>query len=406
MKLALRILLGLVVVAALFLGGCAKNPHLAGGILYLSQQNYEKAVRELETAVEQEPNNGEAHLKLAMAYAEIGDTKRAGEEFNRALELNPKLQKDVEANRKHYWVEHFNEGVRLSQEEKAFEEAAKEFERAIELDPIDVRAYTNLGFCYTQLGEHEKALALFEKAAELNPTDETSRRNLAGIYEDIAKNHFKTGDYPEAIRFYGKALELEPDRINCAFQLGICHFQKASAETSATAARADYQKALELYSRVLEQEPEEVDVIFNMGIANLALDNMDEAIKLLQQSVDKDPKVSEFHKILGRAYARSGMQELAVTELVISKALDPNRGRRMTDIDGWISPDAVKARYGEPGDIATSLQEFGKPEEIYSYEESGSVVEVWFYWSKGTGVYFVGGKTPPQNRVIFKPQEG
>ncbi len=405
MKVALRLLLAVAVAGILSVSGCAKNPHLAGGILYLSQKNFEKAVRELEMAVEQEPDNGEAHLKLAMAYAEIGETKKAGSEFDRALELDPKLQNDVDANRRHYWVEHFNEGVRLSQEEKDFKEAALEFEKAIDIDPLDVRAYTNLGFCYTQLGEHEKALSLFEKATELAPTDETSKRNLAGIYEDIAKNHFKSGNYVEAIRFYEKALELAPDRINCVFQLGICHFQKASTETSAVAARPSYEKALELYARVLEQEPDDVDVIFNMGIANLALDNQEEAISLLKRAVDIDPKVPEFHKILGRAYARAGSQELAVTELVISKALDTSRGRRMTDVDGWISPDAVKARYGDVGDVMTSLQTLGKPDEIYSYQESGSIVEVWFYWAKGRGVYFVNGKTPPENIVSFAPRE-
>lgn len=406
MKVVLRSLLVFVGVAVLVLGGCGQNPHLSGGRLYLSQKNFEKAVRELEIAVEQEPENGFAHLNLAMAYGEIGETKKAGEEFDKALELNPKLSKDVETNRRHYWVEHFNEGVRLSQEEKNFEEAAKEFEKAIELDPRDVRAYSNLGFSLTQLGEHEKALALFEKAAELEPTDETSRKNLARVYEDIAKNHFKNRNYTEAIRFYQRALDLEPDGLNCLLQLGICHSQKASAETTLALARPDYEKALEFYSRVLEKEPDNVDIIYNMGLTNLAIDNLDEAIQLLKKAVDMDPTVSDFHKILGRAYARAGEQESAVTELVISKALDTSRGKRMADIDGWIAPDAVKARYRDVGDLPATLQELGQPEEIYSYQESGSLVEVWFYWSKGTALYFVNGKTPPANKVSFSPREG
>jgi Flp pilus assembly protein TadD len=405
---SLLVVLAVSVVSAgtLALSGCAKNPHLAGGILYLSQRNYPKALTELTTAVQQEPKNGLAHLKLAMAYAETGDTKNAGQEFDKAVALEPKLKKDTDANRKHYWVEHFNEGVRLSSQEKNYESAAKEFEKAIDLDPRDPRAYSNLAFCYTQLGKHKEALGIFEKAAAIAPNDPTARKNLAAVYLDLGKEYFTQENYADAITFYEKALELGSDSVSVMFQLGNCYFQRATAETSTVSARPEFEKAGGFYERVLRSAPDDVDAMANLGMVKLALEKVNEAIQLLSSVVNKAPKVQEFHKLLGIAYTRAGEGEMAVTELVTSKALDPNRGKRISDLDSWLSPDGMKARYGDTGDMTKAVQELGTPQEVFVYQESGVLVESWFYWSKGTALYFVNGKTPPKNRLTFSPVAG
>jgi|GEM_PF-2224954 len=402
---SLLIIFAVSIVASgiLALSGCAKNPHLAGGILYLSQKNYEKATKELETAVQQEPNNALAHLKLAMAYAEIGETKKAGQEFDRAVSLDPKLRKDADANRKHYWVEHFNEGVRLSSQEKKYDAAAIEFQKAIDLDPTDPRALSNLAFSYTQLGKREEALAMFEQAAKIAPNDPTARKNLAAVYMDIGKEYFKQENYSDAISFYQKALDLGADSVNVMFQLGNCYFQEATAETSATAAKPVYETAGSFYETVLKKSPDDLDAMANLGMVKLALDQVPEAIQLLNNVASRNPKVPEFHRILVRAYAKSGEQELAVTELVFSKALDPTKGKRVADLESWLSPDGMKARYSDPSEMKKALQDLGTPEDVYEYDESGSMVEVWFYWTKGFAVYFANGKMPPKNRVTFVP---
>ena len=40
---------------------------------YLDELNYEKAIAELEHAIEIEPNNAEAYIALAEVYVEMGD---------------------------------------------------------------------------------------------------------------------------------------------------------------------------------------------------------------------------------------------------------------------------------------------------------------------------------------------
>jgi tetratricopeptide (TPR) repeat protein len=388
-------------IGAFAVTGCAQNPHLSGGRLYRSQKVYDKAQRELELAVQQEPNNPLAHLELGMVYAEIGETKKAGEEFEKTLQLDPKKQKDVDANRQHYWVEHFNAGIRLSNEEQNFAEAAKEFQKAVDLDPKDVRAYTNLAFCLRKIGQVDEALALFQQALILNPTDANARRNLAASYLDMARSEAREKRYVEAIMLYEKAAELDTTLTDTQFELANAYSEAALAESIAVARSQYYDKAVSLYLRVLEREPDNIDATFNLGTAYLAMDKLDEALPLLQRAVNMDPKAFDFHYRLGRAYARAENVEMAAAEIVMSKALQT--GTAQTDLDAWFGGEAMKARYPDVTAQNKALQANGRPEQVFTYDESGVAVEVWFYWTKGLGLYFVNGSAPAISKVEFAP---
>jgi len=388
-------------IGAFAVTGCAQNPHLSGGRLYRSQKVYDKAQRELELAVQQEPNNPLAHLELGMVFAEIGETKKAGQEFEKTLQLDPKMQKDVDANRQHYWVEHFNAGIRLSNEEQNFAAAAEEFQKAVDLDPKDVRAYTNLAFCLRKTGRPDEALALFQKALTLNPTDPNARKNLAASYLDMARSESKEKRYVDAIMLYEKAAELDSTYTDAQFELANAYSEAALAESIAVARTQYYDKAVSLYSRVLERDPKNIDATFNLGTAYLAMDRLDEAMPLLQAAVNMDPKANDFHYRLGRAYARAGSIEMATAEIVMSTALQ--RGTSQTDLDVWFGADAMKARYPDATAQTKALEANGRPDQVYTYEESGVTVEVWFYWTKGLGLYFVNGTAPAINKVEFTP---
>jgi hypothetical protein len=63
----------------------------------------------------------------------------------------------------------------------------------------------------------------------------------------------------------------------------------------------------------------------------------------------------------------------------------------------------MKSRYPDVAAQNKVLQANGKPEQVYTYEESGGTVETWFYWTKGLGFYFVNGGAPAINKVEFAP---
>jgi len=67
-------------------------------------------------------------------------------------------------------------------------------------------AYGNLGFVYRQMGELIKAKQCFEMALQSSPDRTRAMIGLGLIAE-------KNGDVPEAVRWYGRALAVQPDDV-------------------------------------------------------------------------------------------------------------------------------------------------------------------------------------------------
>ncbi len=84
---------------------------------------------------------------------------------------------------------------------KDFDNAIKEFTRAIELSPKYAVAYANRGVAYMQQKKLNLALDDLKKAAELNPQDNMVRYNLAALYT-------LQGQKDRALDSLDKALEL------------------------------------------------------------------------------------------------------------------------------------------------------------------------------------------------------
>lgn len=69
---------------------------------------------------------------------------------------------------------HYNMGVLFTQN-KNYPLAVKEFLRALDFDPNNVKAHYNLGYIYSeQMDKHDEAMSHFEKYLELNPDGKES----------------------------------------------------------------------------------------------------------------------------------------------------------------------------------------------------------------------------------------
>src|SRR6185436_13197064 len=84
-----------LILFAVVSASCSRDPQklkmrdLAGGDEFIASKNYPEAVIKYRSAVQRDPNFGEARFKLANAYAAQGDQRNALREYVRAADLMP-----------------------------------------------------------------------------------------------------------------------------------------------------------------------------------------------------------------------------------------------------------------------------------------------------------------------------
>jgi len=120
-------------------------------------------------------NNYMAHLNLASALLERGETQKALYHYDKTIRIN------------NYHAANYNKGViyfRLGQYQKAM----MNFHEAIRVKPDYAEAYYNLGIIYHTLGQHEVALKNFNEAIRIMPNHAGAYNNRAFIYLTMKNN--------------------------------------------------------------------------------------------------------------------------------------------------------------------------------------------------------------------------
>ena len=166
------------------------NAALQTGSDLLESGETEKAIEVLNRAVQLDPDLAEAYFKLGIAYALIEKRDEIAEiEANTAEANTEKPKKEKKSN-----------------SEMAFEKAVSAYKKLTAANPEDHLAFFNLGRSYNKLNEDEKAGSALEQAVKLNPDDTEYQTELGAI-------RIKLANYQAAIGPLKRALELDPDNI-------------------------------------------------------------------------------------------------------------------------------------------------------------------------------------------------
>ena len=118
--------------------------------------------------------------------------------------------------------DHLHLGEYLARKGK-IDEAIAAWEKAIELRPHYVAAYTNLGAAYGQKRMIDQSISASKKATELDPHNATAYYNLGTAY-GIGEN------YEEAFASFFKAIELNPSYAEPHYGLAVCYYATGKYE--------------------------------------------------------------------------------------------------------------------------------------------------------------------------------
>ena len=147
----------------------------------------------------------------------------------------------------------------------------------------DVQKYWKEGLDFKKNGNYDQALSSLDKALDLNLPD-----HQPTILVDKGNIYFDTFDYQNAISFYEKALNLDPQFTSAFYNIAL------SYENLGNYARAEVY-----YNKILEIFPEDLKVLLNMGNIFVTTKKLDEALKYYEKVLVLDPKNYDAHYGIG-----------------------------------------------------------------------------------------------------------
>ncbi len=170
------------------------------------------------------------------------------EKYDQALEVF----EEFETKYPQIYQVHLNIGncyLNKGELDKAEEEFQLVLDKTLEMhgdyksDPAtSLRAFTGLGELYLQKEDFEKGQEYFAKALEISPEDEVAAYNVGQIF-------FSNQRPDEAIKYYKLAIQIKEDWSKPYLRLGYAYLNKG-----------DYDAALEYLNKFVEMDPENPEV--------------------------------------------------------------------------------------------------------------------------------------------------
>lgn len=278
-----------------------------------------RLISELHAQIEEAPNDPALRVRLGEAYAAAGQHKDAVRELNVALEINPEhtgaylvlglialMEKDYQAADSYFLkIIELTEGyefknLQLNRElafyylgESAldtarYEDAIGYFKAAIRMNKGSADAYFGLGLAFKGIEEYMAALDNFEIALAFDP-------KFAQAHYEIGQIYLAEDDRINAAVHFARAAMLAPDNdlpAEALASLGTVEEWEAKAREALAAEEMDAALEAALVTRALVQEDVRYvvlhgEVLEAMGDVDNALDVYAEALALAPE----DPAV-------------------------------------------------------------------------------------------------------------------
>lgn len=261
------------------------------------------------------------HLVRGTAQLQLKNTAAARQDFEAARAI---AQRDPVV---------YNSLALVSLAENKPQDAITFFETALNVDATNFDALNGLITLYAQSQQLDKAHAQIDRAisaypnvaslrylkaqvygyqqnassvqAELNKALEIDQ-NYLPAYSALASLYINAKQEDLAIAEYRKIIERRPDNATAYTLIGILEDQKKNHEAAA-----------ENYRKALEKDPNAVIAANNLAwlYAVTGTGNLDEAMRLAQGVVQKNPNVAGFIDTLGWVYYKKNLHTAAVEQL-------------------------------------------------------------------------------------------
>jgi tetratricopeptide (TPR) repeat protein len=218
---ALRVLLfwGLGFSLLVLANRSLAEDHMAKGRELEDRTLYGPAMAEYQRVIKEDPANAaEAHYRIGVLSNMLGNSEGAVQEFRAALQLNP----DHTEARKAVAAFHINRGTTARQQHR-LDEAVRELQDAVNVDPGSSTAHLELGLAYEESGRLTEAGQEYQAAVTADPKNMTAQLRLGQ-----ALNGQK--QYEQAVPAFKAVVESNPDKAEAYAGLGVAYFHQGQRD--------------------------------------------------------------------------------------------------------------------------------------------------------------------------------
>ena len=331
-----------------------KDSLIALGEIYYILNLNQQAANYLERALYEDPQNPDAHLKLARVYEKMGNADKAANAYNFALSKSNENQ-DILNSLENIW------------------------KQKIYNDPNNFEAHANLGAIYQKIGNIAGALEEYKTAERLNPSSVVTRLNLGTLfqqekqyetaieaYDSILKlypNHMSAyyykaqclkalGMHDAAVQNYKLALSLDPDNKNIQDELFELYKKDMTPD----------EMLKYLYNEV-QNSPNDPAKLYEYAYQLHKNNKLDDAIIYYKKSVQLDPANLNAYINLSLAYKQKSQIDNAMSVLKNAKTKFPNN-------------EQVKKQYAQLEEEAKSLL-YSNASKLYSQKKYKDALDLY-----------------------------
>jgi eukaryotic-like serine/threonine-protein kinase len=217
--------------------GIADSYIVLGDYTYLPPKEVAAKAKEASTkALALDDSLAEAHNSLAAVKELEWNWEEAGKEYRRAIELNPNY-----ATAHHWYSLYLSNTGRV-------DEAFAEIKHAQQLDPLSLTINKNVGDRYINLRQYDKAIEQYRKAVEMDP-------NYPLTYQGLGMAYLAKGMYKEALEQYEKEYKITADKLSFLIESAEVYAKMGNKEEAYKQMKEIDDLAKKQYSSPMDKVP-------------------------------------------------------------------------------------------------------------------------------------------------------
>ena len=165
-------------------------------------------------------------------------------------------------------------------------------EELLKSDPQDKDILYNLGMCYTELDEPERAVEILSECVRCYP-------NYSNAYVALGFAHSRLADDKKARDYFLRALEIDPTNSYALRNLGSIYGKEN-----------DYEKAIECFEKSFSINQEDQQTAYGLGYTYFHIGKLDDADKYFKIviALDESTKIASLAKDIRREIAEINLK--------------------------------------------------------------------------------------------------